>query len=83
MRTSTGPSPPPALERARTYILDEGPDAAFGLDEIILTMKSDEAARKFVANLRTTVEKCPKRKLTAVRAFAEVHLRLGCGGKEG
>ena len=56
---------PASARTARTYLLDEGPDPAFGLDEIILTMKNDKAASKFVADLRASVDKCPKRKLTA------------------
>jgi hypothetical protein len=56
---------PASARTARTYLLDEGSDPAFGLDEIILTMKNDKAASKFVADLRATVDKCPKRKLTA------------------
>ena len=56
----------PATSRtARTYLLEDGADPGFGLDEIILTMKNDKAARKFVSDLRTTVDRCPKRKLTA------------------
>jgi hypothetical protein len=56
---------PAASRTARTYLLEDGADPGFGLDEIILTMKNDKAARKFVSDLRTTVDKCPKRKLTA------------------
>jgi hypothetical protein len=56
----------PATSRtARTYLLEDGADPGFGLDEIILTMRDDKAARKFVSDLRATVDKCPKRKLTA------------------
>jgi hypothetical protein len=73
---------PASARTARTYILDEGPDAAFGLDEIILTMKSDEAARKFVANLRTSVEKCPKRKLTASVPSPKSISGSAAGGKK-
>ena len=56
---------PAASRTARTYLLEDGADPGFGLDEIILTMKDDKAAKKFVSDLRTTVDKCPKRKLTA------------------
>jgi hypothetical protein len=56
---------PATARTARTYLLEQGADAGFGLDEIILTMKNDKAAKKFVSDLRSTVEKCPKRKLTA------------------
>jgi hypothetical protein len=56
---------PASARTARTYLVDQGADPGFGLDEIILTMKNDKAARNFVSDLRTTVEKCPKRKLTA------------------
>ena len=73
---------PASARTARTYLLDQGPDPAFGLDEIILTMKSDEAARKFVANLRTTVEKCPKRKLTASVPSPKSISGSGAGGKK-
>jgi hypothetical protein len=73
---------PASARTARTYLLDQGPDPAFGLDEIILTMKNDEAARKFVANLRTTVEKCPKRKLTASVPSPKSVSGSGAGGKK-
>jgi hypothetical protein len=56
---------PASSRTARTYLLEDGADPGFGLDEIILTMKDEKAAKKFVANLRTTVDKCPKRRLTA------------------
>ncbi len=74
---------PASARTARTYLLDQGPDPAFGLDEIILTMKNDATARKFVANLRTTVEKCPKRKLTASVRSPKSISGLRCGRKEG
>ena len=50
---------------ARTYLLQDGSDPGFGLDEIILTMKDSKAATSFVKKLRTTVVDCPKNKLTA------------------
>jgi hypothetical protein len=50
---------------ARTYLLEQGADPGFGLDEIILTMKNEKAASDFVGQLRKTVASCPKRKLTA------------------
>ena len=56
---------PANARTARTYLLEEGADPGFGLDEVILTMKNDKAAKKFVSDLRSTVDKCPKRKLTA------------------
>jgi hypothetical protein len=56
----------PANSRtARTYLLEQGADPGFGLDEIILTMKNEKAASDFVGQLRKTVANCPKRKLTA------------------
>ena len=56
----------PAVSRtARTYLLEQGADPGFGLDEIILTMKNQKAASDFVGQLRKTVASCPKRKLTA------------------
>lgn len=56
---------PATARAARTYLLEEGGDPGFGLDEIVLTMKSDKAAADFVSELRKTVANCPKRKLTA------------------
>ena len=50
---------------ARTYLLQEGSDPGFGLDEIILTMKDSKAATSFVKKLRTSVADCRDRKLTA------------------
>jgi hypothetical protein len=50
---------------ARTYLLEQGADPGFGLDEIILTMRNEKAARDFLDQLRKTVANCPKRKLTA------------------
>jgi hypothetical protein len=50
---------------ARTYLLQDGSDPGFGLDEIILTMKDSKTATSFVKSLRTTVADCPKTKLTA------------------
>jgi hypothetical protein len=56
----------PANSRtARTYLLEQGADPGFGLDEIVLTMKNEKAASEFVGQLRKTVANCPKRKLTA------------------
>jgi hypothetical protein len=55
-----------AKERtARTYLLQDGSDPGFGLDEIVLKLKDAKAATTFVKNLRTTVANCPKIKLTA------------------
>ncbi|HKF86841.1 MAG TPA: hypothetical protein VKB85_02060, partial [Propionibacteriaceae bacterium] len=73
---------PASARVSRTYLLDEGPDPAFGLDQIVLTMKNDEAARKFVGNLRKTVEKCPKRKLTASVPSPKSVSGPGAGGKK-
>jgi hypothetical protein len=73
---------PASARTSRTYLLDEGPDPAFGLDQIVLTMKNDEAARKFVGNLRKTVEKCPKRKLTASVPSPKSVSGPGAGGKK-
>jgi hypothetical protein len=50
---------------ARTYLLQEGSDPGFGLDEIILTMKDSKAATSFVKKLRTSVADCRVRRLTA------------------
>jgi hypothetical protein len=56
----------PANSRiARTYLLEQGGDPGFGLDEIILTMKTQKAADNFVDRLRKIVADCPDRKLTA------------------
>jgi hypothetical protein len=50
---------------ARTYLLQDGSDPGFGLDEIILTMKDSKTATSFVKDLKSTVVDCPKIKLTA------------------
>jgi hypothetical protein len=50
---------------ARTYLLQDGSDPGFGLDEIILTVKDSKTATSFVDKLKSTVVDCPKIKLTA------------------
>ena len=56
---------PANVRIARTYLLEQGADPGFGLDEIILTMKNQKAASDFVSSVRKNVANCPKRKLTA------------------
>jgi hypothetical protein len=67
---------------ARTYLLQEGSDPGFGLDEIILTMKSPKAATSFVKKLKTTVADCPKRKLTATVPKPNAVKGVGASGTE-
>jgi hypothetical protein len=67
---------------ARTYLLQEGADPGFGLDEIRLTMKSAKAANSFVDTLKKSVTDCPKRKLTATVPKPNTVKSVGAGGVE-
>ena len=55
----------PAQARAwRTYLLQDSP-SKFGLDEVVLTMKSNEDATKLAEKVRDDWADCEKRQLTA------------------
>ena len=73
----------PAVERtARTYLLQEGSDPGFGLDEITLKMQSVKAAAGFMDTLKKTVTGCPKRKLTATVPRPNTVKGVGAGGAQ-
>ncbi|SDT24074.1 hypothetical protein SAMN04488543_3414 [Friedmanniella luteola] len=48
---------------SRVYLVPSS--TTFGLNEIVLTMKSDKAAGDLVAKIKSDLESCEKRKLTA------------------
>ncbi|HET9873414.1 MAG TPA: hypothetical protein VFP89_12585 [Propionibacteriaceae bacterium] len=50
--------------RARTYLLEDVP-GVFGLDEVVLTMKTAKAARALAKDLKAEISGCKTRKLTA------------------
>jgi hypothetical protein len=50
---------------SRTYILEDASSSFFGLNDIVATMKDEAAAKKLVAKIRSDLDSCSKRKLTA------------------
>jgi hypothetical protein len=51
--------------KAGTRVYLVGSSTKFGLNDIVLTMKSDKAATDLVAKIKSDLESCSKRKLTA------------------
>ena len=50
---------------SRIYLYQDSGDAFFGVNEIVLTMKDDEAATKLAEKIKSNIAGCKKRKLTA------------------
>ena len=50
---------------SRIYLYQDSGDAFFGVNEIVLTMKDDQAATKLAEKIKSNIAECKKRKLTA------------------
>ena len=50
---------------SRIYLYQDSGDAFFGVNEIVLTMKDDQAASKLAEKIKSNIAGCKKRKLTA------------------
>ncbi|MGJ3508651.1 hypothetical protein [Enemella sp. A6] len=70
--------------RQTTFLLMDDPASptAFGMDEVLLSMNSQGAAKTFVADFKKSMDKCSDRMLTAKVSKAEPITGHGAGGAE-
>ncbi|GAA1434734.1 hypothetical protein GCM10009616_29810 [Microlunatus lacustris] len=65
---------------SRVYLVPSS--TKFGLNDIVLTMKSEKAASDLVAKIKADLDSCEKRKLTASVADPEKVTGVGASGAE-